>query len=179
MEEDLDAKQNYFNCMTASCINEKDKDVEWKESAERKPMSPSRNYHAPPTDLFGRGKLQQCDAPLSHESNIFFPCFFSFLQAHAALTGQLAPGEFATLAPPARAKDEPHMRQLALTQQFGDDQDQENNDPALPLGWREVFDKSSERSYFIQETTGDVAFSREGMFKKLPDVRERLCDSTS
>jgi hypothetical protein len=131
-------------------------------------MSPSSNYHAPPTDLFGRGKLQQCDAPLSHESNIFFSCFFSFLQAHAALTGQLAPGAFATLAPPARAEDEPRMRQLVLTQQFGDDQDQENNDPALPLGWREVFDKSSERSYFIQETTGDVAFSREGMFKKLP-----------
>jgi hypothetical protein len=36
MEEDLDAKRNYFNCMTASRANEKDKDVERKESAKRK-----------------------------------------------------------------------------------------------------------------------------------------------
>jgi hypothetical protein len=64
------------------------------------------------------------------------------------------------------------MRQLTLTQEFGtnnkNDKDEENDDPTLPLGWREVVDKFSVKTYFIQDATGNVVFSRTGIFKKPP-----------
>jgi hypothetical protein len=64
------------------------------------------------------------------------------------------------------------MRQLALTQEFGtnnkNDEDEENDDPTLPLGCEEVIDKFSGKTYFIQDATGNVVFSRTGIFKKPP-----------
>lgn len=63
------------------------------------------------------------------------------------------------------------MRQSTLTQQFAyeDQGSQENNDPTLPLlGWREVVDKFSGRTYFIHAATGNVVFSREEIYKKPP-----------
>ena len=55
-----------------------------------------------------------------------------------------------------------------MTQQFGSDEDQENDDPALPLGWQEVADEFSGKTFFIHDAAGNVVFSRDGMFKKPP-----------
>jgi hypothetical protein len=120
-------------------------------------------------DQFGRGE-QFCIEHLTlhsllHESNTFS----NHSQAHTTLTGQ-PPPDFTALSPPASRG--PQMHQLTLTQQFGGDNwegDQENYDPTtLPAGWREGADKISGKSCFVHELTGNVVFSRDELFKKPP-----------